>query len=417
MLNHHAQIRIGIASASLLLLTAACSKEETPGPEPLAPVQTVVAQRSAIQRMIQARGILYPVNQAGVTPKISAPVKAFYVNRGDRVHRDQLLAVLENTDLAAAVAEAKGGYEQAESSYRSTTSISLPEDATKAQADVQSTREALDAAQKLYESRKELFQQGALPRRLVDEANVAYVQARNQHDIAVKHLESLEKTGKEEQVKAATAQLDAARGRYQAAQAQLGYSEIHSPIDGVITDRPTYAGEMATAGAPLLTVMDISRVIARANVPSDQLTFLRVGNQARISPPDSPDQTSGRVTVVSPALDPNSMTAEVWVEAANPGNSFKPGMAVHVVINAGEVPDAVVIPATALLPAEGGASAVLVVDAHSVSHKKAVRTGIREADKVQVLSGVQAGEQVVVVGGVGLEDGAKVSVQKVGGHD
>jgi len=415
-MNDHAQIRTSIVTACLLLLTAACSQEETPEPEPVAPVQTAVAQRSAIQRTIQARGILHPVNQASVTPKISAPVKAFYVNRGDRVHRGQLLAVLEKTDLAAAVAEAKGDYEQAESSYRSTTSVSLPEDMTKAQADVQSTREALDASQKLYESRKELFQQGALPRRLVDEANVAYVQARNQHDIAVKHLESLEKTGKEEQVKAATAQLDAARGRYQAAQAQLGYSEIHSPIDGVITDRPTYAGEMAAAGTPLLTVMDISRVIARANVPSDQLTFLKVGDQA-ISPPDSPDQLSGRVTVVSPALNPNSMTAEVWVEAANPGNSLKPGMAVQVVIRAGEVRDAVVIPATALLPAEGGTSAVLVVDAHSVAHKRAVRTGIREADKVQVLSGVQAGEQVVVVGGVGLEDGAKVNVQKAGGHD
>ncbi len=416
-MNDHAQIRTSIVTACLLLLTAACSQEETPEPEPVAPVQTAVAQRSGIQRIIQARGILYPVNQASVTPKISAPVKVFYVNRGDRVRSGQLLAVLENTDLAAAVAEAKGAYEQAESSFRSTTSVSLPEDLTKAQADVQSTREALDAAQKLFESRKELFQQGALPRRLVDEANVAYVQARNQHDIAVKHFESLERTGKEEQVKAATAQLDAARGRYQAAQAQLGYSEIHSPIDGVITDRPTFAGEMSAAGAPLLTVMDISRVIARANVPSDQLTFLKVGDQARISSPDSPAHLTGKVTVVSPALNPNSMTAEVWVEAANPGNSLKPGMSVQAVISAGEVPDAVVIPATALLPAEGGTSAVLVVDAHSVAHKKAVRTGIREADKVQLLSGVQAGEQVVVVGGVGLEDGAKVSVQKASGHE
>jgi HlyD family secretion protein len=415
-MNDHLPIRIGILTC--LLLFAACSQDDAPEPQPVAPVQTAVAQRSKIQRLIQARGILYPVDQAGVTPKISAPVKAFYVNRGDRVRRDQLLAVLENSDLMAAVAVAKGDYEQAESSYRSTTSVSLPEDLTKAQAEVESTRQALEAAQNLFESRKELFQQGALPRRLVDEANVAYVQARNQHDIAVKHLEALEKTGRQEQVKGAAAQLDAARGRYQAAEAQLGYSEIRSPIDGVVTDRPTYPGEMATSGTPLLTVMDISRVIARANVPSDQLTFLKVGDQARISSPDSPAQLGGRVTVVSPALDPNSTTAEVWVEAANPGNSLKPGMAAEVLVTAGEIPDAVVIPVSALLPAEAGQTAVLVVDdAPSVAHRRTVQTGVREAGSVQILSGVQAGEQVVVVGGVGLEDGAKVSVQKAGSHD
>ncbi len=416
-MNDHAQIRTSIATACFLLLATACSHEETPEPEPVAPVQTAVAQRSPIQRIIQARAILYPVDQASVTPKVSAPVKTFYVNRGDRVRRGELLAVLENTDLAAAVAEAKGDYEQAEANYRTTTGVSLPEDIAKAQAEVQSTGEALDAAQKLHESRKELFQQGALPRRLVDEANVAYVQARNQRDIAVKHLESLEKTGKEQQVKAAAAQLDAAKGRYQAAQAQLGYSEIRSPIDGVITDRPTFPGEMASAGTPLLTVMDISRLIARANVPSDQLSFIKTGNPAAISAPDSPEHLNGKVTVVSPALDPNSTTAEVWVEAANRAGTLKPGMAVQVAITAQEIPDAIVIPAAALLPAEGGISSVMVVDSNSVAHKRTVQTGVREADRVQVLSGVQPGEPVVVVGGVGLQDEAKVSVQKVGAHD
>ena len=417
MFNDHAHITIGIAAGCLLLFAAGCSREDTPEPEPVAPVQTAVAQRAPIQRIIQARAILHPVDQASVTPKISAPVKEFYVNRGDRVRRGQLLALLENTDLTAAVAEARGDYEQAEANYRSTTTVTLPEDISKAQAEVQSTGEALDAAQKLYESRKALLQQGALPRRLVDEANVAFVQARNQRDIAVKHLESLEKTGKEEQVKAAAAQRDAAKGRFQAAEAQLSYSEIRSPIDGIVTDRPTFPGEMASAGSPLLTVMDVSRVIARSNVPSDQLGFLNTGDSATISSLDSVQRLAGRVTVVSPALDPNSTTAEVWVEAANAGNVLKPGMSVQVTISAQQIPDAVVIPAVALLPAEGGTNAVLVVDSHSVAHKRDIQTGVREADKVQVLSGVQPGEAVVTVGGVGLQDQAKVNVQKAGGHD
>ena len=81
-----------------------------------------------------------------------------------------MLAILENRDLQAAVAEARQLYEQALSAQRNTTGAQLPEDATKAQQEVTSSKQALDAAQKVYESRKQLFEQGALARRLVEEA-------------------------------------------------------------------------------------------------------------------------------------------------------------------------------------------------------------------------------------------------------
>jgi len=222
--------------------------------EPVIPVQVAKAARASIGHFINASGVLYPRDQAGVTPKISAPVKKFLVNRGDRVSAGQLLAVLENRDLEAAVLDGKGQMEQTQSNLRSVNTASLPEETAKSQHDVEATREALDAARKLLESRQQLFHDGAIARRLVDEAAVALAQAKSQYETASQHLQTVQGAGRQEQVKSAEAQVESARGRFENAQAQLAYSEIRSPIAGMIADRPLYAGEMASAGTPLLTV-------------------------------------------------------------------------------------------------------------------------------------------------------------------
>ncbi|MGO4884168.1 MAG: efflux RND transporter periplasmic adaptor subunit [Bryobacteraceae bacterium] len=362
--------------------------------------------------MIEADGILYPRNQASVVPKISAPVKTFYVNRGDHVREGQLLALLENRDLAAATQESKGQYEQAEANYRSTASAAVPEEVMKAQTDVQADKEAMDAAKKVYESRQQLFQEGALARKLVDDAQVAYVQARSQYEAAQQHLEALQSVGKQEQIKSAAAQVDTAKAHYQGSEALLSYSEVRSPMAGVIADRPVYPGEMATAGSPLLTVMDNSRVVSRANVPQGQAGYLKVGDTATVRQADATEEVTGKVTVVSPAVDPNSTTVQVWVETPNPGEKLKPGVSVHVTIVASTIPNALTIPVAAMLPAEEGGTQAMVVGGDGVAHVRKIQTGVRDGDKVQVLSGLKAGEQVITVGGLGLEDGAKVRVEK-----
>jgi HlyD family secretion protein len=396
----------------LLLLTTACAKKEEKEPEPIAPVQTAEVRTDSIRRIIEADGILYPRNQASVVPKISAPVRTFYVNRGDRVREGQLLALLENRDLAAAAQESKGQYDQAEANYRSTTAAAVPEQVVKAQTDAQANKEAMDAAKKVFESRQKLFQEGALARKLVDDAQVAYVQAHSQYESAQQHLEALQSVGKQEQIKSAAAQVDTAKAHYQGSEAQLSYSEIRSPIAGVIADRSVYPGEMAAAGSPLLTVMDNTRVVARANVPQDQAGYLKVGASATVKQSGSAEEVPGKVTIVSPAVDPNSTTVQVWVETANPGERLKPGVSVHVTIVADTVKNALVVPAAALLPSEEGGTQAIVVDAGAVAHIRKIQTGIRDADRVQILSGLKPGDQVVTVGGLGLEDGAKVRVEK-----
>jgi HlyD family secretion protein len=399
--------------AALGATLASCGKKEAET-KPVVPVKVAPAIRGSIRDIVTADAVLFPRDQANITPKISAPVRRFLVNRGDRVKRGQLLAELENRDLVAAAQESRGQFAQAESNYRSTADAALPEQMTKAQTDVDAARQSLDAAQKLLESRQQLLAQGATARKTVDEAQVAYAQAKSQFDTAEQHLKSLQSVGRQEQIKTAAAQVEAARGHYASAQAQVSYSEVRSPIDGVVTDRPLYAGEMANAGAPLLTVMDMSAVVARVNMGQSQAKNIKVGAEATITPADGSEPVTGKVTIVSPATDPNSTTVQIWVQADNSDARLRAGQSVHVAIVAATIDGATLIPPSAILPSEEGGTMVLVVDDKEIAHQTPVQIGVREPELAQVLSGVAPGQRVVTVGGLGLEDKAAVHVIKPG---
>jgi len=374
-------------------------------------VQVALVEKQTIQRTVPAEAILFPLQQSALVPKVSAPVKAFYVKRGSRVRKGQLLAVLENRDLAAAAQENKGAYDQAQAAYETTTAASLPEEIQKAKLDTQVAKETLDATQNVYDSRQELYKQGALPRKDLDQASVNLVQARSQYHIAEKHLNSLMAVGQKQELKSASGQLESAKGKYLGAQAQLSYSEIRSPIDGVVTDRPLYPGEMAAAGTPLITVMDISQVIARAHIPQDRAALLKVGDKATITIPGVEKPVDGRVTIVSPALDPNSTTVEIWVQAKNPEQHMKPGASVQVSMLSQTVPDALVVPPSAILTAADGGTSVMVVGSDNRAHQKAVKTGIKQGDEIQIVDGVSEGEKVIASGAYGLPDNTKVTIE------
>jgi len=393
-----------------LLLLSGCAKDS--GEKEVAvPVQVATVERKTIQYTVAAEAILFPLQQAAITPKISAPVKVFYVKRGSRVHKGQLLAVLENRDLAAAAQENKGSYSQAEAAFETSTVSDLPQEVQKAQLDVQAAQELFTAQQKIYSSRQELYQQGAMPRKELDQAGVDLTNARNQYEIAQKHLDALLAVGKQQQLKSAAGQLESAKGKYLGAAAQLSYSEIRSPIDGVVADRSLYPGEMAAAGTPLLTVMDISQVIARAHIPQPEAALLKAGDTASITIPGEENPVEGKITVVSPALDPNSTTVEIWVQAKSPQGRLKPGTSVQLSMVAQTIPNALMIPAAGLLTGKDGDTSVMQVSADTHAHQKSIKTGIGQGDEVQVTEGLQAGDQIVARGAYGLPDNSKVKAE------
>src|SRR5579884_4319970 len=149
------------AAVAALLITAACSSEKPPE-QPTVSVQVTPVEKTTIQRIVETQAVLFPRQQAAIVPKISAPVQKFLVKRGSPVKEGQLIAVLENRDLAAAAQDTKGSYDQAQATYETTTAANLPEEVQKAEADLQQAQQALDAQQKVFESRQQLFEQGAL---------------------------------------------------------------------------------------------------------------------------------------------------------------------------------------------------------------------------------------------------------------
>ena len=396
-----------MAGALATGMTACSSKEKEEQAE--VTVQVAQAERGKIEQVIRTEAVLFPKDQAALTPKIASPVRTFYVNRGSKVHRGQLLAVLENRDLAASVTDTHGAYEQAQATYGLATSSGLPEEWQKAEYDLKSAKEVYDAQQKVFDSRKILFEQGALPRKDYDQAAVALIQAKATYDIAQKHLVALEAAGKKEELKAAKGQLTSAQGKYEGASAQLSYSEIKSPIDGVVTDRPTYPGETPPPGTPILTVMDTSSVIAKAHIPQQDAALLKPGDSATLSGPGGVE-ASGKVSLVSPALDPNSTTVEVWVTAPNPEGALRPGTTVTAQISAQTVNDAILVPVSALLKTPEGAESVMVVHADNKAHQVNVEAGIREGDQVQITKGLNGSEKVISSGAYGLPNDTKVKV-------
>jgi len=407
---HFVARRTGVVCGALAILLTGCSKEPAEK-EPTVPVQVAMVLKTALQKTVTAQAILYPLQQSAITPKITAPVEKYYVQRASHVQAGQLLAVLENRDLRAAAEQNKGDYEQAQASYETTTAASLPADIQKAQLDVDAAKRTYEAEQKLYESRQELFKEGALPRKDLDQAGVDFTNAKNQYEIAQKHLDAMMAVEKQQTLKSAAGQLTSAKGKYEGATAQLGYSEIHSPINGVVADRPLYPGEMATAGTPLLTVMDISQVIARAHIPQPEAALLKVGDKATITAPGEENPVEGKVTIISPALDPNSTTVEVWVQAKNPDQHLKPGTSVQVSMVAQAVSDALVIPSVSLLTGDDGATTVMLVGNDDRAHQKPVKVGIRQGDQIQIVDGLQAADRVVASGAYGLPDNTKIKVE------
>jgi len=398
------------AAAISLSLNSACSGDKA-DKEPTVSVQVAAVEKTTIERVIKTEAVLFPRQQAAIVSKISAPVQKFLIKRGSPVRKGQLLAVLENRDLSAAAQENQGAFSQAQATYETTTAAGLPEEMQKAEADEQQAKKTLDAQERIYQSRQQLYEEGALPRKELDQSGVEIVQARNQYAIAKRHLDTLQAIGKQQELKAAAGQLESAKGKYLGAEAQLSYSEIRSPIDGVVTDRPLYPGEMAAAGTAIVTVMDISAVIAKAHIPQADAALLKVGDKGTITVPGLDNPVEGKVTVVSPALDPNSTTVEVWLEAKNAKQQLKPGSSVQLSLTAKTVSDALVIPAGAVITAGDGSTVVMIAGSDGKAHQKAVKLGIRQDDDVQILDGIAESDKVVTTGAYGLPDNTKIKVE------
>lgn len=238
---------------------------------------------------------------------------------------------------------------------------------------------ALHQAQALAESRTRLFEEGAIPKR----------------DLLATQTELLQ-----------------TKARLEGILAQLRFTELLAPFDGLVTEQFLYPGDMAQPSSPVFTVADLSLAVARAQVPESEAASVRAGQSGLFVPGDSPAASyEGQVTVVNRAVDPARQAIEVWCEIPNANTRLLPGAFGELRIFTATSPRSVVVPLGALQFAEGTRKgSVLVVDDQKLAHRKEVVGGEVFDGKVQVVEGLKEGETVVVEGGYGLPDGTSVRI-------
>jgi len=380
-----------------LLAAIACGGKKEEEAAPVVTVDVAPVLLSKIQRTIRADALLYPRQQAAIIPKVTAPLKRNVVQRGARVRAGQLLVELENQDLAGAAVESRATLNQAEAQFETTSKATVPEDLQKAELDAKASQDGAAAAQSVFENRQRLYREGAIAQKDVNDAQVAASQARAQAETAKKRLDDLRAFASDQALRAAAGQRDAARGRNESAQAQLSYSRLTSPIDGVVTDLPFYPGETAPAGTAVVTVMDLSRVIARTHVSQTDAQEIAVGHDASIIGLNGVP-IPAKVTLVSPALDASNTTVEIWLEADNRDGKLRAGASARVEIVARTVPNALIIPQQAVMTSPQGATFAILIDKDNKPHMRKIAVGIKDAGKAQVTDGLGSGDRVATTG-------------------
>ena len=392
----------------------ACKKTGDADAAAVVTVQAEHPEVGEISERIAADATLSPVAQAAISPKITAPVREFYVQRGSKVKAGQLLAVLENRDLSAQALDNKGQYAAARASFDMQTKAQVPEDYRKAELEVAQAKAQLELQKQIVAARKKLLAEGAIPGRDYDTAAAALVQAQSAYDVAQNHLDSLKAVSRAASLEQAEGQLSSAEAKYLAAQAQVSYSEVRSPITGVVTDRPLFPGETANSGSPLITVMDTSSLLAKVHLSQTVAQRLKVGDAASIVIPGTDGPVPAKVFLVSPALDPGSTTVEVWIRLDNRKGTYKAGTPAAISIKGTAVAKAVKVPLSAVLTATDGAKSVMLVGPDGAAHKQVVQLGLNDGEDVQVTQGLSGAETVITTGAYGLDDGTKVKVGKAG---
>jgi RND family efflux transporter MFP subunit len=321
------------------------------------PVTTATAQAGPIRAVIAATGQVKPAAGAEllVVPPQDARIAELTKGAGDRVRRGELLVRFQIPSLEADAATKRS-------------------DLARAQAQLETARKNLDRL-------SGLLQRGIASRKEVEDA---------QRDVA--------------QGEATVAE---ARSTTAAAAQLAGREVVRAPFDGVVVTRSRQTGDVVSPGAPdpILRVIDPSRLQVEAAVPAGDLGKIATGSPARVRGASFPDEAA-HLVARPPSVDPTSGTALVRLQFDSP--TRRPaGLATEVEIYGPEHRAAALVPADALVQ-EGAETYLFVVDGQKKAHRRQVQVGVVAGGKAEILSGVSAGEPVVVRGQTALPDGATV---------
>ncbi len=302
-----------------------------------------------------------------VVPRTGGRLVSVNVQLGDRVQRGQLLAKIEDFELIEQVKQAEASLEVARATIR--------------QRDAD-----LKVAELNFDRSKNLYERQLLAKQALDDAESRYMAAQAQLDLA-------------------RAQTQQTSARLEELQITLANTRITSPVDGFVGRRNADPGAWAAQNAPVVSVVDISRLRLVANVVERDLRIVNVGDPAAVEVDAYPgDVFKGRIARVAPILDPATRTATIEVEIPNSDNRLRPGMYARVLLSVEERTNVMLLPRMAIVDFEGRRG-VWMPDEENKARFTQVRLGLEDAERVQILDGVQPGDKVVTDGAASLRNG------------
>ncbi len=351
------------ASVLALTLVAACGKTDGGGararPPPLVIVSKVIARDVPVE--VRAPVELRALEQSDVGSKTLGVLDAVFVDRGDRVKRGQLIALVRPSDLPDQLAAARGTLAQQ-------------------QASLALAKQNLDRAVKLA------------PQGVVSQQELANATG------AVAQIEA--------QVTAATSQVSALAVR-------LGETRIDAPMDGIVSVRRLEPGAIVgpPGGGAIVTIVKIDKLRVFIPVTERDIHNIKLGLDARVELDAMPAHPFlGTVTKMAPILDPSTRTLDVEVRLSNPDGELRPGMFGHGAIVTSVHPHVPVVPAVAILLSDNKAFVFVLVG--DKVQRRAVEIGVDEGTWVEIKAGVNEGEEIVTAGADAISDGTTVRVQR-----
>ncbi|MDX1500889.1 MAG: efflux RND transporter periplasmic adaptor subunit [Thermoanaerobaculia bacterium] len=233
----------------------------------------------------------------------------------------------------------------------------------------------------------------------LEEARLAYERARKLEESQLISPEAYEQ---------ALTRFETAKARFEGAEIQLGYTVVRAPFSGLIVARYVDRAQQVAVNTPLFRLSDFDPLLAPIQVPERELPKLAIGQRAYLTVEAYPGRRfSARVLRISPVVDAATGTVKVTLEV-DAEDTLRPGMFARVFVETATRPEALVIPKAALSLESIGDTVYVAADGKA--HRREVELGYREGDFVEAVSGVAAGERVVVVGQDGLSDGTPVRI-------
>lgn len=388
------------------------------------PVRVAIAEQGNIEQLLEITGTLEAAQKADIASKLSGKVEQVLVDEGDSVTAGQVLAVLDQRDYRAQLAQAEAAVQAAQANVGAARAQlealragCRPQELRQAEEAVKQAEASRENATANYNRTKDLFAQGAVSQQQMDAIELQLDVARAQCESAVQQFDLAREGPRQEDIRAAEERLRQAeaaeaqaRAALRLANVALDNTVIHSSISGVVAKRHVEPGEaFSMASSTVVTVVDNSRVYVRGEVGEASIRHVRRGQPVVVTVDALPGQdVPGQVTEILPAADVRSRMFSVKISIPNTDGSLREGMFARARIVLEQRQDVVLIPRRAIL--DRGETQVAFVVNSETAQERELQVGAVQGDLVEVRHGVDLGESVVVEGQHDLSDGDGVAV-------